>query len=198
MLDDGTRWLSAAIVLIGTVLIVGWAMWRGVADRRGISVAAIGGLLTLAALGAGHVLATQQSFVLSPGTARSFQGWTVELKKVMPAVGPDWSGVGADLVVKRRDDVAEIAPARQSRLRPERTGNPPVTLGRWDGVLSARLGAEQGREEWLLTLGWRPFVSLIPLGAMIAALGGLLALLARPIAIRWRARRRARAGQWWG
>jgi cytochrome c-type biogenesis protein CcmF len=56
---------------------------------------------------------------------------------------------------------------------------------RLDGQLYTVLGKSDGSGRWQLRLWWKPFVTLIWLGGVLVALGGLLALVGRV----WRERR---------
>ena len=50
---------------------------------------------------------------------------------------------------------------------------------RLDGQLYVALGEADDQGRWQLRLWWKPFVSLIWLGGVLIALGGLLSLLGR-------------------
>ena len=185
------------IALITLTLIGGWFAGRDLVLRPGFRTLLAGGVISSLALVAAQSLSREALFVVAPAQKLNFQGWTVSLRDVVPAVGPGWSGLAADVSVKRGGDIATLHPERQTRLHPERTRAPETILSRWDGDLSIRLGEPRGDGSWALSLAWRPFGSLVKLGALIALLGALAMLLRDPLQLRWRARRIARSGKWW-
>ena len=49
----------------------------------------------------------------------------------------------------------------------------------WNGQLYITIGEKAVGNRWLVRMWWKPFVTLIWLGGVMIALGGLLALLGR-------------------
>ena len=58
--------------------------------------------------------------------------------------------------------------------QPDQTTTESALLNRWNGQLYAVLGQAAGEGRWQLRLWWKPFVTLIWLGALLIALGGIV------------------------
>ena len=76
------------------------------------------------------------------------------------------------------------------------TPKPREAIHGLDGQLYAVIGRQDADGRWQVRLWWKPFVTLIWLGGVLIALGGLLALIGR----QWRqrgVRRRQREAEEW-
>ena len=148
------------------------AVWGMVLAHLGVAVAILGM--------ASDSAFTQEKLAASrPGDTVSVGPWLVEFKQVMPAAGPNWTALEAELRASRGSGVTVLKP--QSRFFPD----PPTTTNEaaidtsWNGQLYAVLGERDEQGRWQLRLWWKPFVTLIWLGGILIALGGALALLGR-------------------
>ena len=148
------------------------AVWGMVLAHLGVAVAILGM--------ASDSTFTQEKLAASrPGDTVSVGPWLVEFKQVMPAAGPNWTALEAELRASRGSGVTVLKP--QSRFFPD----PPTTTNEaaidtsWNGQLYAVLGERDEQGRWQLRLWWKPFVTLIWLGGILIALGGALALLGR-------------------
>lgn len=186
----------ATIVAGGLLFLKAWQRPFAVA-RVGARVAWIGVALTLAGGAASHGLISQARLTAATGEQVRFHNWTIELHDVLPAVGPDWSGFQAEARATRGDGVRVMTPQLQYRLRPAATRRVAARTTSWDGELRIVLGEVGPDQQWPLRIEWRPFVSLISVGPLVAAIGALMALLARPVAVRLRRRRINLARAWW-
>jgi cytochrome c-type biogenesis protein CcmF len=114
-----------------------------------------------------------------PGETVTVGPWLVEFRQVMPVAGPNWTALEAELRASRGSGVTLLKP--QSRFFPD----PPTTTNEaaidtsWNGQLYAVLGERDDQGRWQLRLWWKPFVTLIWLGGIMIALGGVLALAGR-------------------
>ena len=148
------------------------AVWGMVLAHLGVAVAILGM--------ASDSTFTQEKLAASrPGDTVSVGPWLVEFKQVMPAAGPNWTALEAELRASRGSGVTVLKP--QSRFFPD----PPTTTNEaaidtsWNGQLYAVLGERDEQGRWQLRLWWKPFVTLIWLGGILIALGGALALIGR-------------------
>lgn len=102
------------------------------------------------------------------------------MRGTVPVAGPNWTAIEADLAVSR-DGVREtiLQPQRRSFWSPLQNTTEAALWTRWNGQLYAVLGEPAADGKRKVRLWWKPFVTLIWYGALLVALGGLLALLGR-------------------
>ncbi|MGH8242583.1 MAG: heme lyase CcmF/NrfE family subunit, partial [Steroidobacteraceae bacterium] len=158
----------------------------------GMVVAHFGvGLATLGITGV-ESFKVEKDFALGIGDAASIAGYDFKLAALRDVQGPNFIGVEADVVVSREGRPVTV-------LRPQKRlynsgGNPMTEAGIEVGAardLFAALGDELGQGRWSLRLQYKPLIRYVWLGAILVALGGLLAALDR----RYRARAPARAAE---
>ena len=148
------------------------AVWGMVLAHLGVAVAIIG-------MASDSAFTREKLVAASPGETVAVGPWLVEFRQVVPAVGPNWTALEAELRASRGSGVAVLKP--QSRFFPE----PPTTTNEaaietsWNGQLYAVLGQRDEQGRWQLRLWWKPFVTLIWLGGVLIGLGGALALIGR-------------------
>ena len=148
------------------------AVWGMVLAHLGVAVAILG-------MASDSAFTREKLAASRPGDTVSVGPWLVEFKQVMPAAGPNWTALEAELRASRGSGVTVLKP--QSRFFPD----PPTTTNEaaidtsWNGQLYAVLGERDEQGRWQLRLWWKPFVTLIWLGGILIALGGALALLGR-------------------
>ncbi|HSY05588.1 MAG TPA: heme lyase CcmF/NrfE family subunit [Steroidobacteraceae bacterium] len=153
--------------------------------RRGLSLprAVLG--MTVAHLGVALMvvaLTTVQSFTVERDVALAADGsarvgdYEFRFAGVQPVEGPNYSGVGATVVVMRHgSQVAVLRPQkRQYWVQRQVTSETAITMHRGNNLLLA-LGDDLGAGRWSLRVQIRPLVSLVWLAAFIMALGGALA-----------------------
>lgn len=134
--------------------------------------------------------------VMAPGDTVKFNAWTLQLHDVWPAAGEDWAGVEAELRASSGRGVVLLKPQQRTRFDGSSSAE-PATLRSGSGMLTATIGPRDADGEWPIQLAWTPLLVLIPLGGMIAALGGAVAMVGPSIARRRRLRRARLANAWW-
>ena len=183
-------WLAAGIVahFVGrpaTPIV----KWGARIAHLGVAVAA-GGLILSSAF------AMTSERTMSVGDTTKFGAWTVRLHEVWPAAGEGWAGVAAELRATSGEGVMILEPQQRTMFAGSQRAE-AASFGNWSGMLTASLGPQRGDGSWPILLSWTPLLVLVPLGAAIAALGGILSL-AGPGFARWRRMRRRRlATAWW-
>ena len=143
-------------------------------------VAHFGLAVTLAGASAESAFIEERLVSLTPGESTRISGWDVTLRGTIPVAGPNWTAIEGELAVSRDGAIATIlSPQRRSFWSPPQTTTEAALWTRWNGQLYAVLGepAESGKRK--VRLWWKPFVTLIWYGALLVALGGLLALSGR-------------------
>jgi cytochrome c-type biogenesis protein CcmF len=148
------------------------AVWGMVLAHLGVAVAILG-------MASDSAFTREKLAAARPGETVSAGPWLVEFRRVMPVAGPNWTALEAELRASRGSGVTLLKP--QSRFFPD----PPTTTNEaaidtsWNGQLYAVLGERDDQGRWQLRLWWKPFVTLIWLGGIMIALGGVLALAGR-------------------
>ena len=160
--------------------------WGMVIAHLGIAVA-LAGMASEAAFTREKLVAARVGDVVAVGP------FSVRFESVEPVAGPNWTAVEAKLIARRGDGApfALLPQARMFSTPPTETSEAAIAT-RLDGQLYTVIGKPDGAGRWQLRLWWKPFVTLIWLGGILVALGGLLALVGR---VR-RERRAARQEAW--
>ncbi|MFA7603695.1 MAG: heme lyase CcmF/NrfE family subunit [Novosphingobium sp.] len=175
--------------LLGLALAVGLAVasllpLRGRSLRRtplstwGMVVAHLGVAVALFGMASESAFSIEKLVAARVGETTRVGSWEVTLAGVHPVAGPNWTALEADMRASYAGGApASIHPQARSFWAPPQQTSESALLTRWNGQLYAVLGeaAEDGR--WQLRLWWKPFVTLIWLGGLMVALGGLLALV---------------------
>ncbi len=163
--------------------------WGARMAHAGIAIA-IGGLL-LSSIFTGNALRS-----MAPGETIKINDWTIQLHDVWPAAGEGWAGVSAELRATRGGGVVLLEP----ELRHAADGTviaKAATVASGTGKLTATIGPRDASGDWPIRLRSVPLLVLIPLGGIIAAIGGALAMVGQPIARRRRLNRARLASAWW-
>jgi len=148
-------------------------IWGMVVAHFGIAVALFG-------MGSESAFSTERLVAARPGDTVAVGPWQIRLAAVEPVAGPNWTAMEARMVASYRDGGGLVVrPQSRTFWAPTQTTSESALVTRWNGQLYAVLGegAEDGR--WQLRLWWKPFVTLIWLGGLLIALGGVLAVSGR-------------------
>ncbi len=145
----------------------------------GMVIAHLGIAVALGGMASETAFIKETLVAMNPGETRSVGPYQVTLKSITPIAGPNWTALEAELEARRGDTVISARP--QARMFP----NPPTETSEahletaWDGQLYLVLGKQEPTGRWQVRMWWKPFVTLIWLGGIMIALGGLLALIGR-------------------
>ena len=171
---------AAAWVILTAVLDpVRWLIGRGprlTQAALGMSVAHLGlGLFVLGVtVTSAFGLATDQRIAL--GETAQVGDYAIEFKSTQPVSGPNFQALRAEVLVTRAGKaVATLYP--EKRMYAVRT-SPMTEAGidaGWSRDIFVALGDELGDGAWSVRLQYKPLVRFIWLGAIVMALGGLLA-----------------------
>ncbi len=160
--------------------------WGMVLGHLGIAVFVTGVAMT-------STYSTEKDIRLAPGETYAMGGYTFEFKGVSSVPGPNYTAHEGTIVAREGDRVvAELHPQKRTYL----VQKMPMTEAAIDAGLFrdlyVALGEDLGNGAWSLRIYHKPFVRWLWLGALIMALGGLMAASDR----RYRAlaRRQAPAG----
>jgi cytochrome c-type biogenesis protein CcmF len=146
----------------------------------GMVLAHLGIGVSLAGMASETAFIKETLVAMNPGETRSVGPYQITFAKVEPIAGPNWTALEATLEARRGSgDPIILKP--QARMFPD----PPTETSEaalktaWDGQLYLVLGKQEPTGRWQLRMWWKPFVTLIWLGGILIALGGLLSLIGR-------------------
>lgn len=157
----------------------------------GMVIAHLGIAVSLGGMASDSAFAVEKLAAAKPGETLRLADWRVEFVDLAPVAGSNWTAIEARLVAAKGEGASRAVMRPQSRtfIQPlvrDAKGMPSSTvtneaalLTRWNGQLYAVLGEPTDDGRWQIRLWWKPFVTLIWLGGLMIALGGMLALLGR-------------------
>jgi cytochrome c-type biogenesis protein CcmF len=194
-------WLAGRISPVATVgLLMGWwlvasvatDLWGRIRPRNGAGIAARAALLPRAVVGmmAAHLgiavfifgvtmvktYEVERDVKMSPGDSTSIEGYVFTLRGLREVDGPNYRAVRASIDVTRNGNkVTELLPEKRV-YRVQR--NPMTEAAIQTGFtrdLYVALGEQVEGGAWIVRVYYKPFVDWIWGGALLMALGGLLA-----------------------
>ena len=152
----------------------------------GMVVAHFGVAVALAGMAADTAFMKERLVALEEGGQTQVGPFQLRLKAVTPIIGPNWTALEAQLEAQRGDGpVIMLRPQARNYTAPLTDTSEASISTLVDGQLYAVLGKAGENGRWQLRLWWKPWVTLIWLGGILIALGGVLALVGRL----WRERR---------
>jgi cytochrome c-type biogenesis protein CcmF len=156
----------------------------------GMVIAHLGIAVSLAGMACESAFTREKLVAARLGETVTVGPYSVRLDGVRPIAGPNWTAIEAQLSA-RRGAAAPLLLHPQARMfsAPPTETNESAIATRLDGQLYTVLGKPDEQGRWQLRLWWKPYVTLIWLGGVMVAFGGLLSLIGRL----WRERRARRA-----
>ena len=153
-----------------------------------MALAHFGVAVAIAGMATDSAFSQEKLAAVRPGETLNVGPWTVRLQGLAPAVGPNWTAIEAELRATRGDGVLILRPQTRFFTDPPTETNEAAIATLLGGQLYTVVGKPDGEGRWQLRLWWKPFVTLIWLGGVMIALGGLLSLIGRAWR-RWRKER---------
>ncbi|WP_260928450.1 heme lyase CcmF/NrfE family subunit [Novosphingobium sp. 9] len=183
----GASVLPFLVLVLGAGLAV--ASWMPLVSRRrlkaplplwGMVIAHFGIGVALIGMGCESTWTIERLVALKPGQSTQVGPWSVRLAAIEPQAGPNWTALEAELDARYRGGApVHLQPQARMFWAPPQGTSETALHTRWNGQLYTVLGEQTDDGRWQLRLWWKPFVSLIWLGGVLVALGGLLALAGR-------------------
>ena len=156
----------------------------------GMCIAHFGVAVAIAGMASDSAFTREKLDAVRPGDTVAVGPWLVRFDDVLPAAGPNWTAVEAQLHASRGSGAIQLRPQTRFFTDPPTETNEAAIKTVLSGQLYTVIGKPDEDGRWQLRLWWKPMVTLIWLGGALIALGGLLALLGR--AFRgWKPLRRA-------
>jgi cytochrome c-type biogenesis protein CcmF len=146
----------------------------------GMSVAHFG--LAMFVLGATTVESFKQEKDLSlrPGQTAEVAGFTFAMNSLRDVAGPNYEAVESEVVISRNGrELTKLYPQKRV-YRVQKNGMTEAGIdGGWNRDLFVAMGEPLGNGAWSLRLQYKPMVRFIWLGALVIAIGGLIAVCDR-------------------
>ena len=167
--------------------------WQRLRSKQSLSRGVLG--MTIAHIGVGvfaiGVTVTQtyrveKDIALKPGQSATLQGYDFEFRSTRATEGPNFDAIESEIVVTRD---GRLVTTLHPQKRTYRVQTMPMTESgihvKWNRDLFVAMGDDLGAGAWSMRLQYKPMVRYIWLGALIMAIGGLVAVSDR----RYRRRR---------
>jgi cytochrome c-type biogenesis protein CcmF len=182
-----TGWLPvlglgvAAATAVASLAPIMNRKWRRVPlFTWGMVFAHLGVAVALAGMAGDSAFMKERLIALPAGGSTTVGPFSIRLRTVEPVLGPNWSALEGVLEARRGDGAPFTLRSQQRAYTDPYTETSEAAIStRMDGQLYAVLGKSDAQGRWQLRLWWKPMVTLIWLGGIIIALGGLLALIGR-------------------
>ena len=188
--------LAVGLALASIQPLLGRNLFRIPLTTWGMTLAHFGLAVSIAGMATESGWSSERLAAMRIGDEAKVAGWTVTLKNVRPVAGDNWVAIEGEVVARNGDFSAKMAPQARQFFQPSQQTSEAALLTRWNGQLYVVLAPveDDNFDRWQVRLWWKPFVTLIWLGAGIIAFGGFLALIGRMRLFR----RRKKADETWG
>jgi cytochrome c-type biogenesis protein CcmF len=117
---------------------------------------------------------------LRPGETIEVAGYEFEMRELRNVEGPNFSAIEAEIEIRKGGDfVATLRPQKRQYLVQKNWMTEAGIRAGLDKDLFVALGDQLGNGGWSVRIQYKPMIRFIWLGAMIMALGGLIAITDR-------------------
>ena len=182
---------TAILPLVGLVVAAGVAaasvapLWKRNLRRTplftwGMIIAHLGCAVSIAGMAADSAFTKEALVAMQIGQSQKVGPYTVTLKNISEIPGPNWSALDAEMVVQKGDSAPFVMHPQSRTFRdpPMETSESDIATA-WNGQLYLVVGIPTDNTGYPIRMWWKPFVTLIWLGGILIALGGLLSLIGR-------------------
>jgi len=145
----------------------------------GMSIAHLGVALFVLGVTIAKSYTADRDTALSPGSTAQLGQYELTFVNVKDVEGPNYTAAEAEVVVKEGGKVIATLHPQKRIYRVQKN---PMTesdfLADWNRHISVAMGEPLGREgdTWSMRLQYRPLVRFVWMGALIMALGGIIAV----------------------
>jgi cytochrome c-type biogenesis protein CcmF len=195
-LQRGGLTVAAGLAVASWLPLIGRNPLRTPLSTWGMALAHFGVAVAIAGMSIDSAFTRERLAAVRPGETLTVGPWLVRLRGLAPAVGPNWTAIEAELRATRGDGLLILKPQTRYFTNPPTETNEAAIATMLGGQLYTVVGQPDEQGRWQLRLWWKPFVTLIWLGGVLIALGGLLALIGRAWR-RWRKERPSSPGRSW-
>ncbi|WP_118857209.1 heme lyase CcmF/NrfE family subunit [Sphingomonas mesophila] len=170
--------LGVALVPASLMPLAGRSLRRTPLATWGMAIAHLGVAVSVIGMASDSAFSRERLAAARPGEQLAVGPWLVAFNSVTPVAGPNWTAIEAELAVTQGGSERVLKPQARTFTSPVTETSEVAIATAWNGQLYTVLGRQSG-QRWQLRLWWKPFVTLIWLGAGLIALGGLVSLIGR-------------------
>jgi cytochrome c-type biogenesis protein CcmF len=146
----------------------------------GMVIAHFGIAVSLAGMASESGFTKEKLVAANIGESNTVGPYTVKFLKIEPVAGPNWTAIEATLEARRGDgDPIILKPQARMFSNPVTPTNEAAIGTVLDGQLYLNIGEPTSDGRWQLRMWWKPYVTLIWLGGILIAFGGVLSLIGR-------------------
>jgi cytochrome c-type biogenesis protein CcmF len=122
----------------------------------------------------------EKDLSLRPGQSTEVAGFTFTMNSLRDVAGPNYEAVESEVVISRNGrELATLHPQKRVyRVQKNAMTEAGIDAG-WNRDLFVAMGEPLGDGAWSLRLQYKPMVRFIWLGALVIAIGGLIAVFDR-------------------
>ena len=130
---------------------------------------------------------------LRTGGVVEIAGYQFELREVRDVQGPNYAAIEGTFEIRKDGEfVGEVRPQKRQYLVQKNWMTEAGILAGWNRDLFIAMGDQLGNETWSVRIQYKPMIRFIWYGALVMALGGLIAITDRRYRLQARARESAR------
>jgi len=119
----------------------------------------------------------ETDLALKPGGTVEVAGFSFELRELRNVEGPNYQAIEGRVEVRKDGEfVGEVRPQKRQYIVQQNWMTEAGILARWNRDLFVALGDQLGNDTWSVRIQYKPMIRFIWLGALIMALGGLIAV----------------------
>ena len=173
----------AAFWVMGTALLDPLRSWRRAKGAMRLSPAVLG--MSVAHFGVGvfvlgvtlvSAFNVETDMSMRPGETLEVAGHSFELRELRDVEGPNYSAIEGVVEIRRDGDfVGEVRPQKRQYLVQRNWMTEAGIHVNWNKDLFVALGDQLGNDTWSVRIQYKPMIRFIWGGALIMALGGLIA-----------------------
>ena len=174
----------SAFWIIATSLVLPLRSWRREKGTAGMTRSAFG--MSVAHLGMGlfvlgvtivSAFGIESDRAMQVGQQIEVAGYDFEMRDIRDVEGPNYSAIEAEIEIRKDGEyVGTVRPQKRQYLVQKNWMTEAGIDAGWNKDLFVALGDQLGNASWSVRVQYKPMIRFIWLGALVMALGGLIAV----------------------
>jgi len=173
----------AAFWIMAAAMIEPIRSWRRTSGTPAIKRSVLG--MSVAHFGVGFFVlgisivkafSVEVDLSMTPGESVEVAGFNFQLREFRNVQGPNFQAIEGEIEVRQNGEfIGELRPQKRTYLVQQNPMTEAGILAGWNKDLFVALGEPLGNGAWSVRLQYKPMIRFIWLGALIMALGGIIA-----------------------